>query len=168
MWGSGLTARVGAGSAETFVGSGDIDVAQMQLCSGDTALDFEPIPFGDTFRLVRRYLRTSYDYPTLVGASSQLGCLSHEITWTTANSYELIDHVRYDGVMRTNGTAYLYSTTGAGGTGSSGKVRNATGGADLTVVLDSVGRTGFIGYFNNQSVTAGHDILYHYVHDSRY
>lgn len=41
-WGSDLTGRVNASGAETFVGSGNIDIAQVQLCAGDVALPFAP------------------------------------------------------------------------------------------------------------------------------
>jgi hypothetical protein len=42
LWGSNYQARVGASTAETFVGAGNIDIAQVQLCSGGVALPFMP------------------------------------------------------------------------------------------------------------------------------
>jgi hypothetical protein len=42
MWGSTSMAEVGASTAETFVGAGNVDIAQVQLCSGNEALPYEP------------------------------------------------------------------------------------------------------------------------------
>ena len=42
QWGSTNQAYVGASVAETFVGAGNIDIAQVQLCAGDVALPFQP------------------------------------------------------------------------------------------------------------------------------
>jgi hypothetical protein len=42
-WGSSLAARVGVGAtAESFVGAGNIDIAQAQVCAGDVALPHQP------------------------------------------------------------------------------------------------------------------------------
>jgi len=43
QWGSTWgTAQLGDGTAESFGGSGTIDIAQLQLCSGSVALPFQP------------------------------------------------------------------------------------------------------------------------------
>lgn len=41
MWGDDYAPRVGAGSAETFVGSGYVDIAEVQINGGDIALPFQ-------------------------------------------------------------------------------------------------------------------------------
>lgn len=60
MWGSSLQSEVGASSAETYVGSGNIDIAQVQLNEGDTALDFNPRQIADEWLLCTRYFRKLY------------------------------------------------------------------------------------------------------------
>jgi len=57
MWGvtKGNT-RVQAGvTAETYVGAGNIDIAQVQLCAGDVALPFQPKSFEEELRACQRY-----------------------------------------------------------------------------------------------------------------
>jgi hypothetical protein len=45
MWGTTVGTTQGLGAAETYVGSGTIDIAQVQVCSGDVALPFQPISY---------------------------------------------------------------------------------------------------------------------------
>lgn len=53
-WGNGWS-TFGSSTTETFVGAGDIEIAQVQLCSGDVALPFEPKSFADELRACQRY-----------------------------------------------------------------------------------------------------------------
>ncbi|MBY9082391.1 hypothetical protein KIH86_13820 [Paenibacillus sp. HN-1] len=64
MWGSAIAAGVGDTVAETFVGNGGVDIAQVQLCAGDIALPFQPRSYADELRLCQRYydLLTPYYY----------------------------------------------------------------------------------------------------------
>lgn len=57
MWGTTLgNAQVQASvTAETYVGSGNIDIAQVQLCAGDVALPFMPKSFDEELRACERY-----------------------------------------------------------------------------------------------------------------
>jgi len=57
MWGSGTYGtKVGStGVAETFVGSGNIDIAQIQLCAGEDALPFSPKLYTEELRNCQRY-----------------------------------------------------------------------------------------------------------------
>lgn len=57
MWGTtiGNTRIQTSVTAETFVGSGNIDIAQVQLCAGDVALPFMPKSFDEELRACRRY-----------------------------------------------------------------------------------------------------------------
>lgn len=50
QWGSSYQSLVGASAAESFVGSGNIDIAQVQVCAGDVALPFEPKTYADELR----------------------------------------------------------------------------------------------------------------------
>lgn len=42
MWQSGTQSQVGASSSESFGGSGNVEFAQVQICSGDVALEYRP------------------------------------------------------------------------------------------------------------------------------
>jgi hypothetical protein len=56
MWGSTTgTTFMGTGVAETYVGSGNIDIAQVQLCAGDEALPFQPKSYGQELADCQRY-----------------------------------------------------------------------------------------------------------------
>jgi hypothetical protein len=56
MWGTDYAVRVANGTtAETYVGSGTIDIAQVQLCAGDVALPFMPKSVDDEERECKRY-----------------------------------------------------------------------------------------------------------------
>lgn len=57
MWGSGTYGtKVGsAGVAETFVGSGNIDIAQIQICAGEDDLPFCPKSYIEELRDCQRY-----------------------------------------------------------------------------------------------------------------
>jgi len=55
QWGSAFSTRFSADSAETYVGSGNIDIAQVQLCAGDVALPFQPKSYEEELRACQRY-----------------------------------------------------------------------------------------------------------------
>jgi hypothetical protein len=56
-WGTGAyaTAINSAGVGETFRGSGNIDITQIQLCAGDIALPFQPKSYDEEYRACLRY-----------------------------------------------------------------------------------------------------------------
>ena len=57
MWGSTFAGQVNDTVAESYVGSGNIDIAQVQLCAGSEALPFEPKTYGQELADCRRYCR---------------------------------------------------------------------------------------------------------------
>ena len=56
-WGSSTGTTQGLGSAETYVGSGNIDIAQVQVNAGSVSLPFQPRASQDELTLCRRYCR---------------------------------------------------------------------------------------------------------------
>lgn len=60
MWGVSTGVRVGASTAETFVGAGNIDIAQVQVSAGDAALPFQPSSFAEELQLCQRYYQKSF------------------------------------------------------------------------------------------------------------
>lgn len=70
MWGTTPgTNSLGGAAAETFVGSGTIDIAQVQVNAGDQALLFQPRSFGEELTLCQRYFEKSYDQGVSPGAT---------------------------------------------------------------------------------------------------
>lgn len=55
IWGDNYKSFVNSTSNETYVGSGDIDIAQVQLCAGDQALTFNPISYDQELYKCQRY-----------------------------------------------------------------------------------------------------------------
>jgi len=56
-WGSTYQSRVGASTTETFVGSGNIDIAQVQICVGNEARVFSPRSNTMELQLCMRYFQ---------------------------------------------------------------------------------------------------------------
>lgn len=69
MWGSSFASRVNDTVAETFVGAGTIDIAQVQVCAGDIALPFEPKSYAEELQACLRYCNiiksTGFNYERL-------------------------------------------------------------------------------------------------------
>jgi hypothetical protein len=57
QWGSDNQATFGSATAEGYRGSGNIAIAQVQLCAGDVALPFMPKSYDDELRACQRYAR---------------------------------------------------------------------------------------------------------------
>lgn len=71
-WGEPKGTFVGATAAETYVGSGNIDIAQVQLCAGDVALPFQPKSYAQELQDCLRYAWVPYGlsasrYPFITG-----------------------------------------------------------------------------------------------------
>jgi len=79
MWGTttGNTFVQTSVTAETFIGSGNIDIAQVQLCAGDVALPFQPKSFNQELLDCQRYYEPSWDYgetPTTISKYVFMNC----------------------------------------------------------------------------------------------
>jgi hypothetical protein len=134
QWGSTFNTRFGAGSAETYVGSGNINIAQVQLCAGDVALPFQPKSFEEELRACQRYYEKSYDYAVAPGAASALGSLTHAVSGTAGRMY-----AQYKVSKRVAPTATeTYSPI----TGSASNVRDTIGAADVSATEANIGESG--------------------------
>lgn len=101
MWGSSSQANVGASTAETYVGSGNIDIAQVQLCAGDVALPFMPKSFEEELRACQRYF---VEIAQGAGEGSPLG-----VGGTRSATYAVI-YIKFPVPMRiAPSTAYVTS-----------------------------------------------------------
>jgi hypothetical protein len=63
QWGTTVGTNYGLGSAESYVGSGNIDIAQVQLCAGGIALPFQPKNYAEELQNCQRYYQR---YPATV------------------------------------------------------------------------------------------------------
>lgn len=66
MWGSSFNFIFGTGSEETFVGAGNIDIAQVQVSVGDVSIPFMPKTIEDELQSCQRYYETSDVSTTMV------------------------------------------------------------------------------------------------------
>lgn len=55
QWGSTTASSYGLSGTETYVGSGNIDIAQVQLCAGEVALPFQPKSYAQELADCQRY-----------------------------------------------------------------------------------------------------------------
>ena len=101
-WGSTYQDRVGAVAAQSFVGSGNIDIAQVQLCAGDVALPFMPKSYAQELLDCMRYYQTGY---LSYGGSSISGA-----TYRAQASYPVWFRISPT-VTLTNGANLGFSTT---------------------------------------------------------
>ena len=65
VWGSNFISRYGASSAESWTGATNVDITQIQLCSGAVALSFAPKSFEQELQDCLRYYE-SLDFNSLV------------------------------------------------------------------------------------------------------
>lgn len=56
-WSESTKSGIDSSTVETFVGAGNIDIAQVQLDEGSVALPFRPLPFSEESRRCMRYLQ---------------------------------------------------------------------------------------------------------------
>jgi hypothetical protein len=133
-WGTTYKDKVGAAGAETYVGAGNIDIAQVQLCAGDVALPFQPKSFEEELRACQRYYEKSYNYDVVPGTSTELGAF---VTYDPVAAG--IFTVPFKVTKRAITPAmFSYSTTGA-----VGKYRDLSSGADFDATLGNLGQNSF-------------------------
>ena len=162
MWGSTNATVWGASGAETFVGSGNIDIAQVQLCSGDVALPFQPKSFDDELRACQRYYEKSYKYTDTVPTSSPSSYISIVVpssTFGTIVNGQRLCTILYKVQKRNNNSPVIYPFTTATNTtrvSSNGGTDLAANSGYVVAATDS-----FFTLSNNSagSLTAGNNEL---------
>lgn len=131
MWGSNLGTSRFDTTAETFRGSGTIDIAQVQLCAGDVALPFCPKSFGDELLACMRYYQKSCPYNvapyaiSYVGARSLLGGAGSTYGQTIVLPVKMRKKI-----LNANIIWWSYSS------GTLNRHRDFTAGADITPIVD--------------------------------
>jgi hypothetical protein len=111
QWGTTVGTNYGLGSAESYVGSGNIDIAQVQLCAGSEALPFEPKSFSQELNDCMRYYQKSYAYGTSPGTATTYGAFY--LTVGTATASALYGNIYLPVSMRATPNYHAYDSTGA-------------------------------------------------------
>lgn len=151
MWQSGTQSQVGASSAENFGGSGNVEVSQVQVCSGDVALEYKAkaLPYEYTDM-----------YGSLLFDGSDVSTHYHSTDRNRANhtgtqaSTTLLESITLGEVLASNDYIYIssadnkaYRATNATANGSKVIGRIVTGG--------NANDTGTFVYLNGVFNTTG-------------
>lgn len=119
VWGSSIAPLVGASTAETFGGSGIIDICEVQVNTGSVALPFVPRIFAEELALCQRYYEKSYAYGTVPGTANTSTGLYFTGVFNTATAnasrWSLGSHPFFSVVKRAAPTVTLYTYTGVSG-----------------------------------------------------
>lgn len=160
LWGTntGAVRFGGSPTAETFGGSGNIDITQVQVNSGDTALPFQPKSFLLELQDCQRYYEKSYDYDLSPASSTHMGS-----TYWTSRAADQNDtsNITFKVSKRVNPTITLYNPT----TGTTGQARNSSTAGTLAITSLNIGKQGFL-VIPTANTTAGNVFHYHYTADS--
>ncbi len=124
VWGGATNQTLFADTVnETFVGSGNIDIAQVQLNAGSTALTFQPKSFAQELADCQRYYEKSFHLANTPGTATSNGQQNYVASGTTG-SIDIIYKVR----KMSTATVTIYSPF----TGTAAKLlRQGTG--DISV-----------------------------------
>lgn len=107
MWGTTLQARVGASAAQTYVGSGNIEISQVLVSTDDATLIYKPRNFETELRMCERYYSKSFTYDTAPAQATgdyTGSVLQYNFSNTTTGTT-----VRFPARMRTTPTFTTYS-----------------------------------------------------------
>lgn len=143
LWSTDRDERVGESTAETFVDSGNIDIAQVQLCAGEIALPFQPKSYGDELKACQRFYEVS---------SALQQWRSPAATTQTLSYTE-----QFKVTKRVAATVTVYAV----GSGTANNVRK-NGASDIAVGVGGAKIEGFIWYFSAATALALDDYLQWY------
>lgn len=83
MWGSSQASPVGAVGAETYVGSGNIDIAAASICFGSYPLPISPRSYDDVLLCCKRYYEVGrYQTSLLAGACTVGDYIECDVPYT--------------------------------------------------------------------------------------
>lgn len=157
MWGSDYNTSLGTGSTETFIGSGLIHIAKLQLNIGTYSL---PYPVEDQYEAIekcKRWYQKSYNYETSGGAATTVGFFGL-LTGTATTSTMGIDIQFHPSFVRTPASMF-FDNLGAFGKCFKGAAGKSTQDAYL-------GKSS--ARCQTVDVTSAIEMSVHYVYDCRY
>ncbi len=148
MWGSSHASRVGAVSAETYRGSGNVEIAQVRAYVGDFVPVFVPKPLDVEREACDAHFQKSYNEASVVGASTVVNSIGGVTIDNTAGGI-CIQTVRYPKKMIITPTVTIYGAT----SGTANRISDGT--ADRAIGAGSfVVNTGESGFNQNFTLTA--------------
>lgn len=169
MWGTvAATSNFGGGTAETFVGAGDIDIAQAQLCAGDTALPFQPRSFAEELALCQRYYEKSYAYATAPATAAV--AINIETKVVPSNSIavdQVYGKTSFKVKKRTTPTMVIYPYATPSNTGRVSSISGGDLGAS-SGTSSQIGDDGFavVNSSGGALITTGNAVIYHWTADA--
>lgn len=165
-WGTNFLTRTGSTAAESFVGAGNIDIAQVQLCTGEMALPFQPKSFAEELRVCQRYYEKSYDYNTFAGAAADVNMVGGEFMSGTNTTNLLGYRTSFKVTKRVAPTINIYDQAGAIGKVTAG-LSNASGqnGVSVTVNSSRIGTESFQAYVIGTSCVG---FAFHFTADAEF
>jgi hypothetical protein len=154
LWGTGYgnTYLLTGVTAESFVGAGYIDIAQVQLCAGDVALPFQPKLFNEELLLCQRYYENSQNYGTPINTASSEAYAS-AIAWDTNTC---LPYIYYKATKRGTVTTNLYAYDG-----TLGAVKDQSG-ENITGVSTSGSHQGIYRLTKTSGFTATRWYIFHW------
>jgi hypothetical protein len=159
MWGATRVSIIGGGSAETFVGAGNIDIAQMQVNSGDIALPFQPKSVGTEMEACQRYYEKSFSLGT-VPAHGAGSTGIHAMRSAVTDSFQSFPRVIYKVVKRITPTFTMYNPSNA--SPGSNVIRVFGTGADVPGQTAEGNEKGIRISVSNTSVPGLNDLGVHW------
>lgn len=75
QWGSFFNSRFNSSTTESFGGTGNVDIAQVQLTASDTLITFQPKSFDEELKDCQRYYEKSYSPTSSPGTVTATGAL---------------------------------------------------------------------------------------------
>lgn len=161
MWADQYKGRIGASTAETYVGAGDIDIAQVQLNAGSVALPFQPKSFADELRDCQRYYEKSFNYVITPADASGYDGSFLGIAQTVTHYFPL-GQVFYKVKKRTIVTPTLYNPIDS----SLDKIRNLNANTNHPAAITSTSEDGFFVYIDNSVSVVGNGYAVQWASDA--
>ena len=159
MWGTTTaTSQFGGGTAESFVGSGNIDIAQVQVNTGAQALPFQPKTFAQELRACMRYYFKTFPYSTTPAQNAGFsGAIVVELPNAAGSNFSY--KLRFPISMRTTPTVTTYNTSALNvnwrdATNSADRSITVTDVADNSVTLRHIGAAGAANAYNAIHISA--------------
>lgn len=133
MWGSTYQDRVGASTTETYVGSGNIDIAQVQLNAGDEALEFNPKSYEEELRACQTIISPDLGWTPVLDTWVYASATTFTIAGVDrTNEYRKGGKIRWK-----QGGAYKYAYILSSAFSTDTTV-TITGGSDYTIANSAI------------------------------
>lgn len=163
-WGTSVASECGASTAETFGGSGNVEITQQQLSFSNAAIQYYPKFFTQEYQDCLPYYRKSYKYEHYAGENTEYGI--QEINGAIGTSGATYAVVNFDLPMRLNTTPSITIYDSATNSGKvSFRANSAAVATNIGCAVDNISPKGFrIGATG--TAADHHSMLFHYIVDA--